>query len=123
MTSRTFPKVEKLWDPHNASGQIQSIVFSKSKPKLVSNKIKYCKLIAKMFICCVYVSFQWATLTTKKPKQKSGNTVKTHCVMFRDGPLENLPGGVGEVQKKNIRARENSCTPINPKKYSCYGLK
>ena len=34
---------------------------------------------------------------------------------------------MGEVQK-NIRARENemkknSCTPINPKKYSCYGLK
>ena len=36
-------------------------------------------------------------------------------------------GGVGEEQK-NMRARENykkknSCTPINPKKYSCYGLK
>ena len=27
---------------------------------------------------------------------------------FRDGPLENLwGGGGGEVQKKNIRAREN----------------
>ena len=66
VTSRTFLKVEKLWtDPHNASAQIQSIVFSKSKPKLVSNKIKYCKLIAKIFICCVYVSFQ-----------------KTHSLMF-----------------------------------------
>ena len=37
-------------------------------------------------------------------------------------------GGTGEVQKKYIRARENemkknSCTPINPKKYSCNGLK
>ena len=52
-----------------------------------------------MFICCVYVSFQWATLTTKKPKQKLGNAVKTHCVMFRDGPLENLPGG-GRSTKK-----------------------
>ena len=36
-------------------------------------------------------------------------------------------GGGGEVQK-NIRARENqmrkkSCTPISPKKYSCYCLK
>ena len=36
-------------------------------------------------------------------------------------------GGAGEVPKK-IRARENymkknSCTPINPKKYSCFGLK
>ena len=57
-----------------------------------------------MFICCVYVSFQWATLTTKKPKQKSGNTVKTHCVMFRDGPLENLPGGWAKY-KKNIFAQ------------------
>ena len=36
--------------------------------------------------------------------------------------------GGGRSTKKNIRARENqtkknSCTPINPKKYSCYGLK
>ena len=49
---------------------------------------------------------------------------------FRDGPLENLWGGGGgwAKYKKNIRAKENnmktnSCTPINPKKYSCYGLK
>ena len=52
---------------------------------------------------------------------------------FRDGPLKNLwqggeGGGGGQSTKKNIRARENcmktnSCTPINPKKYSCYGLK
>ena len=47
----------------------------------------------------------------------------------REGPLENLWGGGGrEIKKTNIRAREtemkkNSCTPINPKKYSCYGLK
>ena len=47
-----------------------------------------------------------------------------------DGPLENLLGGGGgrAKYKKNIRARENStkknsCTPVNPKKYSCYGLK
>ena len=46
--------------------------------------------------------------------------------VFRDGPLENLWGGGGgaEDHKKKIRARENymkknSCTPINPKKYSC----
>ena len=37
-------------------------------------------------------------------------------------------GAGGGKYKKNIRARENyvkknSCTPINPKKYSCYGLK
>ena len=52
--------------------------------------------------------------------------------LLRDGPFENLwgggGGGSGRSTKKNIPARENklkknSCTPINPKKYSCYGLK
>ena len=36
-------------------------------------------------------------------------------------------GGAGKVQKKNSRKgklnEKNSCKPINPKKYSCYGLK
>ena len=36
-------------------------------------------------------------------------------------------GGSGEVQKKYSRKgklnEKNSCTPINPKKYSCFGLK
>ena len=36
-------------------------------------------------------------------------------------------GRAGEVQKKYSRKgklnEKNSCTPINPKKYSCYGLK
>ena len=36
-------------------------------------------------------------------------------------------GGSGEVQKKSSRKgklnEKNSCTPINPKKYSCFGLK
>ena len=45
---------------------------------------------------------------------------------LRDGPLENLWGGAGEVQKKYSRKgklnEKNSCTPINPKKYSCNGL-
>ena len=44
----------------------------------------------------------------------------------RDGPLENLWGG-GQSTKKYSRKgklnEKNSCTPINPKKYSCYGLK
>ena len=44
---------------------------------------------------------------------------------LRDGPLENL-WGAGEVQKKYSRngklSEKNSCTPINPKKYSCHGL-
>ena len=43
-----------------------------------------------------------------------------------EGPLENL-WGAGEVQKKYSRRgklkEKNSCTPINPKKYSCYDLK
>ena len=46
--------------------------------------------------------------------------------------IRKLIGGAGAGARakyqKNIRARENemkknSCTPINPKKYSCYGLK
>ena len=47
----------------------------------------------------------------------------------RDGPLENLwgGGGCGRSTKKYSRKGKlndkNSCTPINPKKYSCYGLK
>ena len=36
-------------------------------------------------------------------------------------------GGAFEVQKKYSRKgkkhEKNSCIPINPKKYSCYGLK
>ena len=46
-------------------------------------------------------------------------------VCIRDGPLENLWGG--EVQKKYSHKGKlneiHSCTPINPKKNSCYGLK
>ena len=36
-------------------------------------------------------------------------------VRVRDGPLENFFLGGGGAKY--------SCTPINPKKYSCYGLK
>ena len=49
-----------------------------------------------------------------------------YCQLLRDGPLENLWGRGGEVQKKSRKGKlneKNSCTPINPKKYSCYGLK
>ena len=47
---------------------------------------------------------------------------------LRDRPLENLwARGADEVQKKYSRQgklnEKNSCTPINPKRYSCYGLK
>ena len=51
-------------------------------------------------------------------------------IEFRDGPLENLLGGGGaqaKYKKKYSRKRKlnekNSCMPVNPKKYSCYGLK
>ena len=63
------------------------------------------------------------------PQMVSANSKRG---LIRDGPLENLwlGGGGGANYKKYIyiRARENwmtknSCTPINPKKYSCYGLK
>ena len=54
-----------------------------------------------------------------------------NLVNLMDGPLEDLwgggGGGAGEVQKKNSRKgklnEKNSCTPINSKTYSCYGLK
>ena len=48
---------------------------------------------------------------------------------LRDGPLENVwgGGGAGEIQKKYSRKEKlnekYSYTPINPKKYSCSGLK
>ena len=45
----------------------------------------------------------------------------------RDGPLKTLWGGGGEVQstytrKGKLNEKQKSCTPITPKKYSCYGL-
>ena len=52
--------------------------------------------------------------------------------VVRDGPLENLWGrGRGRARakykiiysSKGKLNEKNSCTPINPKKYSCYGLK
>ena len=32
-------------------------------------------------------------------------------------------GGGGWAKRKGKLKGKNSCTPINPKKYSCYGLK
>ena len=52
--------------------------------------------------------------------------VRRKVERLRDGPLENLLGA-GEGQKKYSRKEKlnekNSCTQINPKKYSCYDLK
>ena len=51
-------------------------------------------------------------------------------LLLRDGPLGNLWGGGGGgrgTKKKNSPKgklnEKNSHTPINPRKYSCYGLK
>ena len=63
---------------------------------------------------------------------KLAKYISTYIMLFhsiRDAPLENLwggggvGGGAGEVQDKYSRKEKNSCTPINPKKYSCYDLK
>ena len=60
---------------------------------------------------------------------KVGDVTGQHLFIVRDGPLENLWGGGGasKVQKKYSRKgklnEKNSCTPINPKKYSCYCVK
>ena len=48
--------------------------------------------------------------------------------MLTSNQQQNYEGTKMRSTKKNIRARENeitkkSCTPIKPKKYSCYGLK
>ena len=52
--------------------------------------------------------------------------------MLRDGPLQKLMCGVGggaggrrtkKYSRKGKLNEKNSRTPINPKKYSCYGLK
>ena len=46
---------------------------------------------------------------------------------LRDGQLEKLGGGGAKYKKKYLRKgtsnEKNSCMQINPKKYSCYGLK
>ena len=48
--------------------------------------------------------------------------------ILRDGALKNLRGGGRSTKKKFAQGKrklneKNSCTPSNPKKYSCYGLK
>ena len=55
-----------------------------------------------------------------------------HPQLLRNGPLENLLGGRGgggwgrstkKYWRKGKLNEKKSCTPINPKKYSCFGLK
>ena len=58
----------------------------------------------------------------------NNNIIINIAKKVRDRPLEILRGGGGEVQKKNISARENlmgknSRMQLNPKKYSCNSLK
>ena len=72
-------------------------------------------------------NWRWVPLINRVPGHGQGIPLRNRRV--REGPLENLWGGgvAGEVQKKYSRKgklnEKNSCTPINPKKYSCYGLK
>ena len=63
---------------------------------------------------------------------KYGHAVNilSYSLHFRDGPLQNFfwAGEVGGRSTKKYSSRwklleKNSCTPINPKKYLCYGLK
>ena len=51
----------------------------------------------------------------------------TMCIA-KGQTIRKLIEGGGQSRKKNIRVsvsvnEKNSCSPINPKKYSCYGLK
>ena len=69
----------------------------------------------------------WATASTVTSILMTVLCGHVQCHL-RDGPLENLwGGGAGEVQKKYSRKgklnEKNSCMPINPQKYSCYGPK
>jgi len=36
---------------------------------------------------------------------------------------KSLWGGGGNIRARENKMKKNSCTPINPKKYSCHGLK
>ena len=62
-------------------------------------------------------------------KQLKGKTCQHDLASLREGPLENIWGGerASEVQKKYSRKgklnEKNSRTQVNPKKYSCYGIK
>ena len=71
------------------------------------------------------IPYDWSILTALVSTKRFIEL--THQV--RDGPLENLWGGGGgraKYKKNSSKGKlkeKNSCTPINPKKYSCYGLK
>ena len=67
-------------------------------------------------------AFKRSKVTTSHSGPAAGSGKKLSII--RDGPLENLwgGGGVQKIQKKKLNEK-NSCTPSNPKKYLCYGLK
>ena len=78
-------------------------------------------LLLWLFFVYLHPPHAWCIPIPYFPYQSS------HMVHLRDGPLENLWGG-GRSTKKifaqgKIKWKKKSCTPINPKKYSCYGLK
>ena len=59
----------------------------------------------------------------KKAETKVGEYCEDTLCYVQGRTIGKLTGGVGEVQNKKYSRKGNSCTPINPKKYSCYGLK
>ena len=77
----------------------------------------------------------WVELLTDRINNELGksNLINEHALIPEPFPLKSQEwqhqvSPNNNKYKKNIRARENkmkqnSCTPINPKKYSCYGFK
>ena len=67
-------------------------------------------------------AFKRSKVTTSHSGPAAGSGKKLSII--RDGPLENLWGGGGGTKNSKKKLNEkNSCTPSNPKKYLCYGLK
>ena len=83
----------------------------RQEARLPSEKIHKCSALLHQFA-------QKRSVTLRKLQSLIG--------LLREGPLENLCGGGQSTKKYSRRGKlkeKNSCTPINPKKYSCYGLK
>ena len=68
---------------------------------------------------------------SSKVQKPTDDCVFRCCQSSYDGPLENSWGGGGggggrstkKYSRKGKLNEKNCCTPINPTKYSCYGLK
>ena len=96
----------------------QDVVDWKAAKKNQSNQVPVSCLPIRTPVLHWYASLPWIIITEEK------------LCDLRSGPLENLWGGGGEGRAKynKILAQgkikwKKLCMPINPKKYSCYGLK